>query len=398
MIYRRLYKTIISTILIISILPVSAYAVTQADIDAVTARRDAVTAEIREQQEILNRLTGQKDEIVDEKIALESEITLAEEQIKLNEQEIDLYSVMIEEKEKEVDEARALEEEQLQKYRNRVRAMEEDGETGILAFILDASSVSELLSRVDDVGEIMESDKRLEDAYIAARENLEAVENEYREYRSELEDKQDVLKEEKAQLEQQVADAQEKLDALMIEIGSNQDLLNEINARWNELNSEVNELQATFNAQHASPGSLSGNGFIWPCGTTFITSRAGNRIHPITGVEKFHSGMDVGCQYGDTVWASASGTVSLASYYSGYGNCVIIKHSNGYSTLYGHLSSIAVSAGQQVNCKDVIGYVGSTGLSTGPHLHFEIRSGDTCLDPESFFPVGSFTFSGDCGE
>ena len=129
---------------------------------------------------------------------------------------------------------------------------------------------------------------------------------------------------------------------------------------------------------------------------SYITSRFGLRTHPITGEQKNHTGLDVGAAYGATVIAADGGVVTLAGVYGGYGNCVMIDHGNGYVTLYGHLSSISVSEGQGVSSGATIGYVGSTGIATGPHLHFEILSGGSRTDPEQFF--SGLTFAPDAGE
>jgi murein DD-endopeptidase MepM/ murein hydrolase activator NlpD len=125
---------------------------------------------------------------------------------------------------------------------------------------------------------------------------------------------------------------------------------------------------------------------MWPSYTRTITSYYGYRTNPVSGIYKLHSGVDIGASNGTAIYAAASGTVVLAQYYGGYGNCVMINHGNGYTTLYGHMSSIAVSSGQTVSQGQTVGYVGSTGNSTGPHLHFEVRassSGGT-IDPFSF--------------
>ena len=134
-------------------------------------------------------------------------------------------------------------------------------------------------------------------------------------------------------------------------------------------------------------GSAATGTYVWPCpSSTYITSRYGNRIHPIFGTERFHSGIDISANTGATVIAADGGTVTVADYSSSYGNYVMIYHSNGTYTLYAHMSSLAVSAGQTVSQGQTIGYVGSTGWANGPHLHFEIRnaSGNT-EDPTAYF-------------
>ena len=108
------------------------------------------------------------------------------------------------------------------------------------------------------------------------------------------------------------------------------------------------------------------------------------RVHPVTGVYKLHTGIDIPATTGTPIRAAESGQVITASYQGAYGNCVIIDHGNGYSTLYGHQSSIAVSVGDTVTRGQTIGYVGSTGYSTGPHLHFEIRVNGSPQDPLNY--------------
>ena len=406
MIFRQADKSIIaiflSVLMLLALLPLSAAAVTQEDIDEAKAKRDEVSVKRSEQQAIIDSLAVERDDILAQKKALEEKVTLTYMYIQYNDDVISLYDSMIAEKAEEVYNAKELEQQQLEKYRARVRAMEENGELNVLAIILQTDSVSDLLTAIDDIGEIMQSDKELEDKYIEARENHEKIQQEYEEYKAELEEKQEILREEKTRLEADITESETQIEQLQSEINDNSELLAEMDAEWDQLNTEVNSLINQLNAQKAAvlgPGALTGAAnFIWPCGTTYITSRFGNRLHPISGVWKDHTGIDIGCGYGDAIWAAGAGSVSLAEYYGGYGNCVMIDHLNGYYTLYGHLSGIAVTQGQLVTAGQTIGYCGSTGNSTGPHLHFEIRQSGTCLNPESFFPAGSLTFAADAGE
>ena len=123
---------------------------------------------------------------------------------------------------------------------------------------------------------------------------------------------------------------------------------------------------------------------IWPVGVegTRITSNYGTRLHPIQGVYKFHSGLDIGnAGYGAPALAAEDGVVTYAGWMGGYGNCVMISHGNGISTLYGHGQTIITEVGAEVKQGDVIMLVGSTGNSTGPHLHFEVRLNGTAVNP-----------------
>ena len=116
-------------------------------------------------------------------------------------------------------------------------------------------------------------------------------------------------------------------------------------------------------------------------GVTRVTSGFGVRYHPLLGTMRMHSGVDLAARMGTPVLATAEGRVSAAGWHGGYGQFVAIEHGNGYQTRYGHLAYIAVQQGQAVHRGDLVGYVGSTGMSTGPHLHYEVRQGGQALNP-----------------
>lgn len=137
-----------------------------------------------------------------------------------------------------------------------------------------------------------------------------------------------------------------------------------------------------------------GSGFIWPSDSCrIVTSVYGDRVHPISGVNKHHNGIDIAASFGANVLAAASGTVTLAEYYGGYGNCIIIDHGDGCTTLYGHMSQLNVSVGATVVQGQVIGLVGSTGNSTGPHIHWEVSYNGSLTDPLSYFDESLYTYS-----
>ncbi len=385
---------LLAVLLFVQLSPV-AIAVTQWEIDEVKRKRDQVGEEKRAQQEVLDELSATRDSVIDEKLALEEHISLTREQIALNNREIDLYNGMIEEKAAEVEEAKALEDQQLERYRKRVRAMEENGTLNFLVLLTESHTIADLLTALDDAEDIMKSDRALEDQYIAARKAHEAKKAEYEEYKAGLVAIREVLEDERDQLEIEIGNAEEKITALQAEISENEALSAEMEARWFALDEQLEELQAQYDYEH-TPGSLSGaDGFIWPCGSFYITSLAGTRVHPVSGQTRNHTGIDIGAPEGDPIWAAAFGEVSFAGWNGSYGNCVKISHPNGYVTVYGHLSSIAVLEGEYVNAGQTIGYCGSTGVTTGAHLHFEIRDGSECLNPLAFFQSGSFTYAPD---
>ncbi len=376
------------------VLPAPAFAVTQAEIDQLEQKKEAIEKKVEEKQAVVDELEAQHAGVMEKKQALDERNEYLLEQIQLNDEQIALYDKMIEEKAEEVVEAKRLEDEQLLRYRARVRAMEENGSGGLLAMLLNANSIGEFLTAIDDIGEIMESDKLLEDAYIAARKNTEQVKADYEVYKAGLEEKKDELNTEQEKLTAEIAEATDLIEKIMSDIDANAKELEELKKAQEDAEKLIDQKVAELEEQRrreeearrnegggggGGGGGVTGSGnFAWPCSCTYITSMVGYRLHPISGVWKYHSGMDIGCQYGDAVWASDAGEVILAGVNGGYGNCIMIDHGyvNGdhYYTLYGHLSSIAVSVGQSVSQGEYIGAVGSTGVSTGPHLHFEIRN------------------------
>ncbi len=388
-------------VLVFCALPAPAFAVTQAEIDELERKKEAIEEKVEEKQAVVDELEEKHASVLEQKRALDERNDYLYEQLNINAEQIALYNELIAQKAREVDAAKAKELEQLARYRRRVRAMEENGQADFLAMLLNANSLGEFLTAIDDIGEIMESDKLLEDAYIAARENTERVKADYEQYKATLEAKKEELNTEKTRIEAEINEAAELLEKIKGDIDTYSEELAELEQAQKDAEELIEKKIAELEEQrrreeeaaaaaaaaaggegggggYYSDGPIASGNFIWPCACTYITSRVGGRIHPISGVYKYHSGMDVGCQYGDAVWASDSGTVILAGENGGYGNCVMIDHGfvNGdhYYTLYGHLSAIYVSYGQAVSQGESIGAVGSTGVSTGPHLHFEIRN------------------------
>ena len=386
--------------------PVPAYAVTEEEISVLRAERDAIRAVREEKQAVVEALEDEKASVVEKKRAMDERNTYTLQQIQLNNDEIALYDEMIIEKEKEYLNAEELEKEQLERYRVRVRAMEENGNLNYLAMILKANNLGEMLTTIDDIGEIMQRDKELEDQYIRAKENTEAVKAEYEEYRAEINAKQDELREEQAELEKDIEEANNLILSIEQDLEGKQAEYDAIMAEEDATNEALSKLVAQLEAEravYAAPSTGSGNSetnatgcFIFPVASyVYISSRFGMRVHPITGQYKSHTGLDIASNQGTTVYAADSGTVVLAEWYGGYGNCIMIDHGNGYKTLYGHLSVISVKNGQSVSQGQTIGAVGSTGNSTGPHLHFEVYENGDRIDPEQFY--SGLTISPDAG-
>jgi len=400
-----------------------ARAVTQAEIDKLQAERDEIRRQKKDIQEQINALQSEMASVIDKKSALDEQNELNRQDIELINAQIELYDQMIEAKAQEVAEAVRAEEEQYAHYCARVRAMEETNTWTYMSFLFDAKSLTDFLGRLNDVTDIVRNDKHIKDEYIAAREAVEKVKAEYEAIQAEQEEHRAELLSEKAKLEQQIAAAtkmiaeleedieaykeayeanealesevQEKIDKKVAELQAQKAAEEAARRAWEESQRKLKEQQAKAASGGGGGGGVSGGYYSWPVPScTYITSKFGYRVHPIFGTTKYHSGVDIAAGYGATIQAAAGGTVSIAEKSDSYGYYCVIYHSNGTTTLYAHMNEMpCVSVGSTVSAGQVIGYVGSTGWSTGPHCHFEIRVNGSCVDPLSYFPGISFTYS-----
>ncbi len=372
----------------------------QDQIDALEQQKSELQSQQASIQTNIDDLIAQQADVIDQKAAMDEKNELARQEIELINEQIDVYTGLIEDKAEELEKAEAAEQAQYELYRKRVRAMEEEGSYTYLDILFQCRSLSDVLSAIDMIGEIMDSDKRLFEEYKTARENTEQVKAEYEATLAQLGEKQETLEAEKAELEEQIAAAVEVINKLQDDIdaakaeyakaaaaeAAAQASINAIIAQMQAEEEAARQEAAQNNQQYTGTGSTATGTYIWPCpSSTYVTSAFGMRDHPLFGDERPHSGIDIAGSAGSEVLAADSGTVAVATYSSSYGNYVTIYHSNGDYTLYAHMSSLAVSAGQSVTQGDVIGYVGSTGWATGPHLHFEIRVNGSTVDPLSYF-------------
>ena len=377
----------------------------QAEIDDLNSQKSSIQTRMNEIQAEIDSLAYEKANVLEKKQILDEKNTLAQQELDVIQEQIDIIDGLITNMQQDLEDARAEEEYQRERWLTRVRAMEENSNLSYLEVLFDATSFSDLLTRMDLVSEVMEYDANLEADYVSARENVELLESQAEELYALNEDNKAELELKKAQLEADIDAACQ----LIVEMENDIESYNEVLEQERQTEADVEalivkkegELQEAKQAEEAArlateaaaaaarqaaggiaapviPNYASaGTWMMWPSYTRYITSGYGMRVNPVSGIYKLHSGVDIGCAYGTSIWSAAGGTVILAGWNGGYGNCVMVNHGNGYTTLYGHMSSIAVSVGQSVSMGSTLGYVGSTGNSTGPHLHFEVRSSAT---------------------
>jgi len=270
--------------------------------------------------------------------------------------------------------------------RARLKEMYINRESSYFAVILESENFSDFVNRVEFFQRIMKGDTELIAEVRAEKRKIEAekarqeaVEAELASLEVENRKKQSYfggLKRRRGELlgavkqeREQIADNVYEMEVLTRELEQS-------------LQSLIREAQAINENNSTKAPIRSERNFLWPL-KGFITSNYGYRVHPIRGSVIFHSGIDIAAMYGAPIYATASGIVIYSGWYGGYGNAVIIDHGNGYSSLYGHCSSLFVGKDQRVTQGNIISSVGSTGMSTGPHLHFEIRQNGVPVDPRS---------------
>ena len=323
----------------------------------------------------INELNVQKDNVMAEKRELDTQVTSLEGEIDELNVEIDDYQVKIDEVSAELDKATVAAENQYQAYKTRVRVMYEHGSTGYLDILLSADSISDFFERIEIVKQITEYDSNMTEKLREKQAEIQSKKDEVVALQQGLIDSRTVLEEKKANLDSKMA----YRDSLIKKIqGSVETLEKELK----KIEAEEASVRAKLRNLAGGSTPYTGGAMTWPTPSCrVITSYYGWRLHPVLKYEKLHTGVDIGAQYGAKIVAAKSGTVVTATYNNAYGNYVTINHGGGVATLYAHQSSMAVSAGQYVNEGDVIGYVGSTGYSTGPHLHFEVIINGATTDP-----------------
>ena len=365
---------------------------TQAEINRLRTEKAGFEQRQREIQGRINTIEFERMSEIAKKRVLDERIMLTGEEIINITATIGYIELLIFEKGLEVEAALEREEEQLQLFRERVRNMEESGMISYLEILFDSTSFSDLLGRLDFVRDIMQADERIYFALMEARAETEAAEEALKATKDEHETERERLRDKEAELSVQVEEA----NALIRQIEANLEAERELHAyaveeerrvqrEINAAEAELRRMQEEERRRRAAEAAnqVRGTGeLIWPVpGHGEITSGFGIRRHPVFRDMRQHNGIDIGAPHGARVVAADSGTVIVATYSSGYGNYIVISHGDGRTTLYAHLSSMAVQRGDTVTKGDTIGRVGSTGISTGPHLHFEVSQNGSRINP-----------------
>lgn len=364
-------------------------AVTQAEIDALKGNAGKLAEQKKDIQAQLKAVQADKSSALKKKELLEDQIDLIRQEIANINEQIAMYDQLITEKTVELEQAEADEKAQFDLFCRRMRHMEEQGETSYWSILFASGDFSELLDNYMMIEEIIQYDNQVIDSLVSLQEKVSNDRTALEEAQSE----QEAAKARQMAAQDELKAQEDEVDKLIAEISAQEDLLEEMEEELNKaakaLDAQIKAKEREYAAQVANVPSESG--YLWPLpgGYNTISSLAGGRIHPVTGKPGNHAGIDIPAPSGTNIYAAKSGVVIHAAKGTGsswsYGNYVIVSHSDGTSTLYAHMSRIGCKEGQTVKQGDVVGYVGTTGRSTGNHLHFEVRSGSTRKDPVNYF-------------
>ena len=356
-------------------------AVIQAQIDAIKTQYNANASEIQA--------------LVDKKNAVDQEISLLHQQILNVNEQLRIYGQMIADTQDRLDESNARLTQLNKQYKDRIRAMEEEGEITYWQVIFESNSFTDFLDRMNMVDEIAAADtQRLLDLQIASA-NVEENQRILTEEMADLQETRQMLADSEAMLEEKRTESDDILRQLISKQAEFQIVLDESEALQNELMNELaqkqKELQAAQYKEELVKMALRGQNppsnatWIEPVSGYTITSAFGYRKAPTAGASTNHQGIDMACPTGTPIYATRSGTVTKASYQAGgAGYYVSINHGDGFGSIYMHMTRYVVSTGQSVSQGQLIGYVGSTGISTGSHLHFGISYGGTYVNPMAY--------------
>ena len=415
--------------LLLSAIPLQAQALTSDKLEELEEEIKRLKEQQKGMQEEIDGIRGQIDanmsemeKLIIEKNAIDQEISLLNHQLMNINQQIVVYGMLIADKQDELDAAKERLEKLREQNKERIRAMEEEGTLSYWSVLFKANSFADLLDRLNMIQEIARADqRRLEEMNKAAEAVQEAqldLENEKRA----LEDTKTevVLLQQELELKRIAADeVLAKLHAQGVEF---QKLMEEAEKEEQKILEQIGDAEKEYNKEHdrleeeerkrkeeeerkkreeeekrkeeggGGGGGNPGGGeaqpsdayWLIPCSYVYVSSPYGYRVHPITGIYTFHHGVDLAASSGTPIKASRAGVVTTATWNNSAGNYVSINHGDGFSSSYLHMTHYIVSPGQRVEQGQIIGYVGSTGASTGPHLHFAIYYNGVSQNPAAY--------------
>ena len=371
---------------------------TKKELEAEKEKTSVIEEEKKKVEDTLKNLEGQKADT-------ESYVRQLDQEMAAISSQLEELSGQIADKESEIavtqEELSAAQEAEVQQYdamKLRIKYMYEKGDTTFIDLILESKSISQLLNRAEYISQISQYDRQMLDEYAATRQTIADNEAKLESERADLLALQESTQAKHNSVEELLAAKEEQLKSYETQIASAQSQINAYEqdlaaqeSKIRQIEEEMQKAEEEARKKAESSGtsytvkSLGNTKFIWPCpSSSRIPSAFGGRESPTEGASSNHQGIDIGASTGSDIVAAADGVVTIATYSASAGNYVMLSHGGGVSTVYMHCSSLNVSEGQSVTQGQVIAKVGSTGYSTGPHLHFGIRSGGSYVNPSNY--------------
>jgi murein DD-endopeptidase MepM/ murein hydrolase activator NlpD len=347
-----------------------------------SAIEDASAEEVAAVNE-LQGITARRQELEARVAALDQQIADATQRIEAAEAEIARIQAQVETVQRDIDRILAEIEASKDKFNASALALYKGGGNGTSNFTLlsTGGGAHEVIAGSKYLGENTRRFERELQRQGSLKDQLDDAQNDLRKEQAKAQEAQRVAAEERDQVSQLRTQADGERDQVAAAEEQEQQVIEGIRARKADFEAQYNAVQAQIAASVSRGNPTPGNHrFIWPVNGS-IGSGFGPRTHPIYGGSRMHTGVDIGASQGTPIKAAGDGVVKMAGVNGGYGNWTLIDHGGGLATGYGHQSRIAVSVGQHVSTGEVIGYVGSTGASTGPHLHWEVRVNGNPVDP-----------------
>ncbi len=339
---------------------------------------EAIGKEIEQKQKLVEEAKREQASVTKDINILETDIDKTETEINYLNKKLQLLQKQISVKNQELKQAQNSMDERTEILAERLNSIYINGDVSYLEVLLDSSSFSDFLTNFDLLQKIAEQDVTLLEEIAAERQYIETKKNELESAKQEIEPVKAEQQEKQSYLKERSAEKAQQLSAVEKEKNQLIRALNELEADSKRMEKIIRSLQSPQSNTKVVPGAM-----IWPVGGR-LTSDYGMRVHPILKTKRMHTGIDLAASKGTTVKAAKAGKVIFTGWNGAYGQVVVLDHGGGISTMYAHLSSISVSVGQEVTQGKKVGAVGSTGWSTGPHLHFEVRVNGTPANPHKY--------------
>ena len=349
--------------------------------------------EIDDTKQKAEELQKQKEAAESEQKSLETQLMAIVSEMEDTKNQISQKEEELGQKEEELFEAQAQENDQYESMKKRIKYMYENGNTKFVDILCQSKDISEFLNNAEYISTISSYDREQLVAYQQIRKKVQEQQTALEEEYAKLEDLQNDLIAKQTNVESLKASKESEISSISGELEQTNQKLAELQAAAEEAARKQKEKEAAAaaakknnNSGSAGGAVVSGNGmFTHPCPEySRISSTFGYRNAPLAGASTNHKGVDFAASTGTLIYAAAAGTVTSAGYSGKAGNLIIINHGNGLLTYYMHCNTIFVSAGQKVSKGQNIGQVGTTGNSTGPHLHFQVMNNGTPVNPMNY--------------